>query len=705
MFRCTIPALLVLILSCAAHAQTAAPTPEAEDTVKISTSLIQMDVVVTDKDRKPVTDLGVNDFQVYQDGKLQTISSLTYVNGTTAERTVIKSKNNSRTASPMPPSNVRSKQGRIITFVLDDGNCLATVEGTSAMIVGMKKFVAERMLPDDRVAIYRTRGGTSLMQMYTSNKEVLKRKIDRMNLIRAGNCVSAFDAQRDKSTVKFTGQGAGSFESAADKEFSKDNDQRERDNQIIDSLGVMNFVVDRLKNAPQRKLVFFLSEGLAVPFGTRAGDALRELADKAGRSSVVINTISNKGVTIPGMLSAQDEVLPGIVGGGSGTDATVAATEARLDEERELNLGMSYLAYATGGEFARQNYLDVAVSKILDSQTGYYLIAYEPGDDTFKGKDFHKIDIKVTRPELRVVSRKGFYGRTDKESQPVYKTADSPLFQALSTPFQEDQIEVRMTTVYGHDQAAGSYVRTLLHVPGSSLTLTNESDGNKKAVLDVVAVTLDERGKLVDEFNRTYPIVIPRQGVETVQRYGLDFSSDIPMKKPGVYTLRVAVRDNNSKRLGSAGDFVEIPDIQKGRFLISGLVTTPVGGDGKPVMPQSRPANRAFAPVFSSGTSSIRQYEKDSALAFAYSIYNPKPGPQGKANITRQLTLFYAGKAVAVLPEEAVDVSAATGVRIDDHGRLRLGGDIESGEYVLQIVARDKTSGREASQWIDFEIL
>jgi hypothetical protein len=92
-------------------------------------------------------------------------------------------------------------------------------------------------------------------------------------------------------------------------------------------------------------------------------------------------------------------------------------------------------------------------------------------------------------------------------------------------------------------------------------------------------------------------------------------------------------------------------------------------------------------------------------LAFAYSIYNPKPGPQGKANITRQLTLFYAGKAVAVLPEEAVDVSAATGVRIDDHGRLRLGGDIDSGEYVLQIVVRDKTSGREASQWIDFEIL
>ena len=90
-----------------------------------------------------------------------------------------------------------------------------------------------------------------------------------------------------------------------------------------------------------------------------------------------------------------------------------------------------------------ENYLDVAVAKILESQTGYYLIGYEPTDETFKGKEFHKIDVKVTRPGLRVASRNGFFGRTDEESQPVYQTADSPLYQAVSTPFQEDQIDVR----------------------------------------------------------------------------------------------------------------------------------------------------------------------------------------------------------------------------------------------------------------------
>ena len=165
------------------------------------------------------------------------------------------------------------------------------------------------------------------------------------------------------------------------------------------------------------------------------------------------------------------------------------------------------------------------------------------------------------------------------------------------------------------------------------------------------------------------------------------------------------MRDNNSKRLGSAGDFVEVPDVQKGRFLVSGLITTPLTADRRPVVPQTRTADRAFAPVLSTETASVRQYNRDSALAFAYSVYNAKTSPQGNPNLTRQVTLFKDGKPVAELPEETVKAQAAAGARIDDFGILRLGSDIEQGEYVLQIVVRDKTANRDSSQWIDFEIL
>lgn len=711
-FKILFPTIfLTIIWSLAITATGQVPQPSAtpfgdDETVKITTSLIQLDVVVQNKDGRQITDLKPEDFVVYQDGKVQSITSLSYINSLTTQKTVISGpKIKADKREPLtPPSNVRSRQGRIITFVIDDGNCLATVDGTVSIRDAMRKFVREQMLAADRVAIYRTRGGSSLLQMYTSNRDVLNKKIDKISLLPTGNCGSAFDAVRDKSTIKFTGSGADSFESEADKLARKNIENNERDNQVIGTVGVMRFVVDRLKDAPQRKMVFLLSEGIVAGFDTRAGDALRELADKASRASIVINTISAKGLTIPGMMSAQDEVLPGII---NGTDKSYEAAQARVDEESALNQGLSYLAYATGGKFIRnQNFLDVPLKKILDAETGYYLIGYEPDDETFRGKQFHRIEIKVNRPDLLATSRKGFYGRTDKESQPVYKTPDSALFQAISSPFEETGMDIRLTTLFGNTASQGSYVRTLFHVGGQDLKLTAEANGDKKTILDVVVVVLDEKGAVVDEFNRTYPIRIPMQGIATVQQYGLDFSTDIPFKKPGVYSFRLAVRDNNSKRLGSAGDFIEIPDIKKTKFVVLGLIAYGSDQAGNPLVPKQRPVNASFAPVFSESGASLRRFPQNSVLSYNYTIYNAKPDASGKPSLTREVRLYRDGKLLASFPESPLKLGpAADPVRIEDKGTVTIGSSIEIGEYVLQIIVRDKISNKVSSQWLDFEVV
>lgn len=712
MFKILFPTLfLTVILGFAIAAagqvpQPSATPPEDDETVKITTSLIQLDVVVRDKNGIQITDLKPGDFVVYQDGKPQTITNLSYIDSVARQRTEIsgpKIKVDKR--EPLsPPANVRSRQGRIITFVIDDGNCLATADGTASIRDAMRKFVREQMLADDKVAIYRTRGGSSLLQMYTSNRDVLNKKIDKISLIPTGNCGSSFEPLRDKSTIKITGSGAGSFESEADKLARKDIENRERDNQVIGTVGVMRFVVDRLKNVPQRKIVFLLSEGILAGFDTRAGDALRELADKASRASVVINTMSAKGVTIPGMMQAQDEVLPGII---NGADQSIQATQERVDEEAALNQGLSYLAYSTGGKFVRnQNFLDGSLKKILDAETGYYLIGYEPNDDTFRGKQFHRIEIKVNRPDLSVTSRKGFYGRTDKESQPVYKTLDSPLFQAISSPFEETGMDIRLTTLFGNTASDGNYLRALFHIEGQDLRLTDEGNGDKKAILDVVAVILDEKGAVIDEFNRTYPIRIPKQGVETIQRYGLDFATDIPFKKPGVYSFRLAVRDNNSKRLGSAGDFVEIPDVKKSKFVVSGLIAYGTDSAGNPLIPKQRPVNASFAPVFSESVPSLRRFPRNSVLSYNYTIYNAKPDASGKPGLTREIRLYRNGAVLASFPEEQLKLALAVDpTRVKDLGIVRIGNAIEIGEYVLQLIVRDKIGNKVSSQWIDFEVV
>src|ERR1051325_2202809 len=54
-------------------AQTQQPPPlEADDIVRITTNLVQIDTVVT-RDNKQVTDLTAQDFEIFEDGKPQTI--------------------------------------------------------------------------------------------------------------------------------------------------------------------------------------------------------------------------------------------------------------------------------------------------------------------------------------------------------------------------------------------------------------------------------------------------------------------------------------------------------------------------------------------------------------------------------------------------------------------------------------------------------
>jgi hypothetical protein len=106
-----------------------------------------------------------------------------------------------------------------------------------------------------------------------------------------------------------------------------------------------------------RKVVFFLSDGL--PIRTRRGtgrqalDALRDLTDAANRASVVFNTIDARGLIIPGMVGAgdnvsvSDEIVPGKP---SGTDKLFNDRTAEVQNTRD---GLNFLAVETGGEFTK----------------------------------------------------------------------------------------------------------------------------------------------------------------------------------------------------------------------------------------------------------------------------------------------------------------------------------------------------------------
>lgn len=707
---------LVITILLAVTAALSQQTPDEEDVVKITSKLVQMDVIVTDAKGGHVSDLTAADFQIFEDGKPRKITAFSYVPYVTTTSSATSTA--SPTSTTISPQGRRrsSRPGRVITFVLDDGNCRTSTAGMRAIRESLERFVTRQMQPDDRVAIYQTRAGSSLFQQYTSDKAQLMRAVQRIRWVPAGGgCVTSdgdfFEAAKPATETLPTAQGLQTMtaESPDQQKRRELMEDYNRDRQVVGSLGVLRYVINGLERIPGRKVLFFMSDGVPLLARDRrilpVADLLRDITDRANRSAVVINAIDSRGIFDAEMITSQDDVLI------AGDD--IQATD-RISNERRFDAlssqdGLAFLAHETGGNFFRnQNRLDVPVSRALTLEKGYYLLAYEPDDDAFQGKNFNKIDVRVTRPGLNVISRSGFLGVVDQTNKRPAKTGDSELYEAIVQPLPGAGLNLGLIAYFGNTASGGSFVRSLVHIRGEDITFTDEPDGMKKAVVDVVAVTMNEKNDVVDEFTHAHTFKVPPAALALIEKNGLVYSADVKVRKPGFYNFRVALRDVNSKRIGTASQFVEVPELKPGKLLVSGLVVSEVDAAGKFAVPKAVDPTNAFALSKSGGVPGIRVFPRGSIIAYPYNVYNAKVAAGGKPNLTVEVNVFHDGKILVDGAPQPADLQPQDDwTRISDFGYLRLNPKIPAGDYVLQVIVRDVAGGKNAisTQSSDFQIV
>ena len=87
---------------------------DAQDVVKITTNLVQIDAVVTDKDGKRIVDLRSDEVEIYEDGTKRTISNFSYVNlnSTSTGPTPRPTKSADAASAPLIPRRLRPHQVR-----------------------------------------------------------------------------------------------------------------------------------------------------------------------------------------------------------------------------------------------------------------------------------------------------------------------------------------------------------------------------------------------------------------------------------------------------------------------------------------------------------------------------------------------------------------------------------------------------------------
>lgn len=699
--------------------------PDEADVVRITTNLVQVDAVITDKQGKVVTDLKPEELEIYEDGRKQKITNFQYyVADTRASESPVKrsaDKTADKNNPPLPPTRLRPEDvRRTIALVVDD----LGLSFQSAYYVrrALKKFVDEQMQPGDLVAIVRTSGGMGALQQFTSDKRQLYAAVERVKwnpLGRGG--VGAFAPLEGK---QFTDPA---IKLEAEKP-AQDLEDFRQEVFSVGTLGAISYVVQGLRDLPGRKSILLVSDGFKIfnrddpTSNNRVLYALERLTDQANRASVVIYTMDARGLQTLGLTAADNTA-------GMTVDQVADQLSRRGAELFDTQTGLNYLAQQTGGLAIRNtNDLSGGIKRVLEDQKGYYLIGYRPDQSTFDPRTgrrkFHKLKLEVKRPgKFTVRMRNGFFGVSDEERERPRRTLAQQLMSALVSPFGATGVHLQLTSLFANDPKVGSFMRSILYVDPKDLTFTDEPNHMHKCVFDVLAMTFGDNGVPVDQSGKTYTITINDEWYQRIQRDGLVYYITVPIKKPGAYQLRMSLRDSASDRIGSASQFVDVPDLKKDRLALSSLSLV-----GKyPAERSTKPgavANQSASPQDSSAatpdeglekgnaeaSAAVRHLSRGMTLEYAFIIYNARVDKTtNRPQVTTQVKLFRNGKEVFTGRAFQMDPASQTDMRrLGALGRIQLGTDLVPGEYVLQVIVTDPLADekhRLVTQWMDFEIV
>jgi VWFA-related protein len=674
------------------------PAGEQDDVVRITTNLVQIDAVVT-KDGKAVRDLKAEDFEIYEDGKKQTITTFAYISNvpSSASTASIPPPKPEKSGAGVPPSVPiqRDVSRRTVAIVVDDLGMSA--ESLHHVRRQVRKFIAEELSPNDLVAIIRTGGEMGALQQFTNDKRLLNRAV---NMLRWNACsrvgVSVFPNVED--------MGIGACGGMT----------------VLSTLKALRFILNSMGQLPGRKSMILMSDDIPIrarepgPQGTESvtlggdvrnyGDWLQSLTETAIRSSVVIYSVDTQGLQVTG-IRASDAITNHTIlanGGGVGSVPERSAMLGSLSASRSRTLierseGSQRIAQRTGG-FQVRNSNGFQLDRILEDQSGYYLLGYRPTEETFNRK-FHNIKAKVKRSGMTVRTRYGFFGVTEEEANGGRPAIKDQITLALLSPFGTQDIEVYQNSFFANPKAGGSVIRSFVYLNPANLTFV-QANGRRETPLEIHGVIFGDNGGVIEKVKHDIVLSLGDSEYEQAIRDGLPdavrLRFDMTVKKPGSYQVRIAVRDRTSSRIGSAGQFVAVPNLNDKRVALSGIVL--------------RSADEAVVSALLMANPPARRFPVNSELRFAFLLYNAPINPATQLpNVTTEIKLFRDGKSIGPAVEIPIDVKNQADLsRLFVKGAVRLDPTLEPGNYYLQVVVTDKPAKDKLppiTQWIDFEVV
>jgi len=690
--------LTVLILASIAHAQ------QGPDVVRTNTELVQTAITVLDKKGHFVEGLQRDQFQLMVDGKPRPVTFFERVAaGSPRELEIAALNENAKTETPKTAAP--RIPGRTIVFFIDDLHLSPDSMVRTKMM--LEHFLDREMSSKDNIAILTASGQVGFLEQFTNNRAVLDEAMSRLiprmydaHGFSAGSSTKMTEymaftietAKTDRKVMDFyieeCMKGANNFRTAQQVKAliraSCETEVKSSARAVLiqaaqitqNTYNSLESAMRSLARAPGRKLAFFISDGFLLDAGPRASnvrDKLDHVIDAAQRAGVVVYTIHAAGLVNSNFLDP---------GNNKPLDVQGRLDMASVGELTANQDALSAMASDTGGRALRgMNFFDKWVSNVLDETSNYYVVAWRPENEEEKLPKFRNVKITVVgQPELTVRAPKGYVTgpqpttpTTVKNDKP--KTPDAEIRDALGDFYPTTGLPTLLSLTYLNTPANGLVVTSSIEISGT---------GAQGATIKLAGVVLNDKGKIASSFKNQLNIDAPKSGGSD----SIFYNHHTPLA-PGIYQVRVAARDEKTGRVGSAIQWIVIPDLAKSQLALSSVLL-----GGQVLEDKSTPHVQLSVDHI---------FPRTSQLGYWVFVYNAKRDASGKPQITVQTQVLRDGQAVLSSPQRRVSSAGTDLDRIPFGEELALK-TLAPGKYDLKVTVTDGISGTSTSQLADFTV-
>jgi len=658
--------------------------PEEQPTFSTKTTLITVDVTVLGRDGVPVTDLVKDDFEVYENGKLQRLQGCDLQRLDTRVLPALTPRARAHPdGNPLAATTAGAAHDRRLMILFFDLSSMQPAEQIRASDAAVQ-FLSTQMTASDLVSIMAFGTRLQTVQDFTADRDLL---ISRLRNIHGGDATEL--ASSGGAGVQAEDQGA--VFAVDETELNVFNTDRK--------LAALEEAARQVSTYPQKKALVYFSGGVEKT-GLDNESQLRATINTAVRSHVAIYPIDTRGLlaAAPGGDAAQF--------GAAGAKLYSGAGQRTLSDSFHRQQETLYsLAADTGGQaLLDSNELTLGITQAQSDIASYYILSYAALDEAEDGR-YRRIQVKLAPRlaalKLKVDYRSGYFAPV---SSARMSSADKEarLQQALESENPFTDLPLAVEVDYFRMVKDKYFVPVSVKIPGSSLSFRTK--GSKAATeLDFLAEIRDARNRVASVVRETIPLKLDETTAGEVGRKQIQYNTALTLA-PGQYRLRLVARENGEGKIGTFETRFIVPDLsERSALRLSSVI---MSNQREPQKQQTAAAKNDHKliqenPVIDNAGRRIvpnvtRVFRPRQNLFIYFEVYDPTMMPEDSprnsraASVSANLAFFDGIRRVKETPQARVTRLES---KRDHVLAVRLAtqfNDLKPGQYTCQINVIDE---------------